>query len=190
MKIISAEKLIEKLECEVYPITLVKFLLNRRRIISFFSKAVNEEFISKNLSFKLDTTNCEACKSKDMLCRQHTSISRVLNCSSVILDIESNIYLHKNEIFKVIGKNLVIVYCPHPKLIKGQLTDEKVRKVVPLTVVDEKLKFSPENIKVVRSFLVTDLMEQYVKCWFNDEFSIMTIPEDKSSSNWCLLANK
>lgn len=190
MKFISAEKLIEKLECEVYPITLVKFLLNRRRILSFFSKAANDDFSLRNTFFKLDSTTCESCKSKNMLCRQHTSIDRVINCTSAILDVETNIYLYKNEIFKMVGKKLVIVYCPHPKLIKGDLTDEKVRKVIPLTVSDEKLVFSPENIKSVKSFLVTDLMEQYVKCWFNNQFSIVTIPEDRSISNWCLLPNK
>jgi len=190
MKQLSAEKLIEKLMCEVYPITLVKFLLNRRRILSFFSKAVDSNFSEKNQTFKIDSIPCEACKTKDMKCRQHTSIERVLGATSAILDLDSGTYFHKNEIFKMVGKKLVIVYCPHPKLIKGPLTDEKVRKVIPLTVDDEKMQFNPESIKTIRSILLTELMEQCVTCWFNDEFSIMTLPEDNSASGWCLLGNK
>ena len=190
MKQLSAEKLIEKLVCELYPITLVKFLLNRRRILSFFSKAVDSSFSEKNQTFKIDSSNCEACKSKDMKCRQHTSIERVLGATSAILDLDTGTYFHKNEIFKMIGKKLVIVYCPHPKLIKGPLTDEKVRKVIPLTVDDEKLDFNPEGIKTIRSILLTDLMEQCVTCWFNDEFSIVTIPEDRNYSNFFLIPNR
>jgi len=190
MKQLPAEKLIEKLTCDVYPVTLVKFLLNRRRILSFFSKATDNDFSEKNQTFKIDSSNCEACKSKDMKCRQHTSIDRVLNATSAILDLDTGTYFYKNEIFKMVGKKLVIVYCPHPKLIKGPITDEKVRKVIPLTVDDETLNFNPDNIKMVRSILVTDLMEQFVTCWFNDDFTIMTLPEDHSSSGWCLLGNK
>jgi hypothetical protein len=44
MKQISVEKFIEKLGAEVYPITIIKFLLNKRRILSFFSKAADEAF--------------------------------------------------------------------------------------------------------------------------------------------------
>ena len=190
MKQVSAEKLIEKLACELYPITLVKFLLNRRRILSFFSKAIDSSFSEKNQTFRIDSTNCEPCKSKDMKCRQHTSIERVVGATTAVLDVDSGTYFHKNEIFKMVGKKLVIVYCPHPKLIKGPLTDEKVRKVIPLTVDDEKLNFNPENIKTIRSVLMTDLMEQSVTCWFNDDFTIMTLPEDHSAAGWCLLANK
>jgi hypothetical protein len=190
MKQISAEKLIEKLGCEIYPVTLVKFLLNRRRILSFFSKAVDSNFSEKNQTFKIDSSNCEACKSKDMKCRQHTSIERVIGATSALLDVDSGTYFYKNEIFKMIAKKLVIVYCPHPKLIKGPLTDEKVRKVMPLTVDDENLNFNPEAIKMVRSVCLTDLMEQSVTCWFNDDFTLMTLPEDNSASNWCLLGNK
>lgn len=190
MKQVSAEKLIEKLVCEIYPITLVKFLLNRRRILSFFSKAVDSTFSEKNQTFKIDSSDCEACKSKDMKCRQHTSIERVLGATSAILDLDTGTYFHKNEIFKMVGKKLVIVYCPHPKLIKGPLTDEKVRKVIPLTVDDEKLNFKSEEIKTIRSILLTDLMEQSVTCWFNDDFTIMTLPEDHSAAGWCLLGNK
>jgi len=190
MKQLSAEKFIEKLATEVYPITLVKFLLNRRRILSFFSKATDDDFSEKNQTFRVDSSDCEACKSKDMKCRQHTSIERVTNASSAILDLDSGTYFYKNEIFKMVGKKLVVVYCPHPKLIKGPLTDEKVRKVIPLTVDDEKLNFNPENIKNIRSILLADLMEQFVTCWFNDDFTIMTLPEDRSSCSWCLLGNK
>ena len=28
-----------------------------------------------------------------------------------------------------------------------------------------------------------------MKCWFNYEFSIITLPEDMSYCNWCLVPN-
>ena len=54
MKIYSAEKFIEKLGCDVYPITIVKFLLNKRRILSYFQKAASKDF-------ELSTT-CFTCR--------------------------------------------------------------------------------------------------------------------------------
>jgi hypothetical protein len=83
---------------------------------------------------------------------------------------------------------MVIVYCPHPKLIVGDITDEKVRKVNPITIEDEEMEI-PE-FKEINKFISSDLLDQHVKCWFNDEFSIITIPEDRNSSNWCLISNK
>ena len=63
MRRISAERYIEQLRAEVYPIALIKFLLNKRRIMNYFSKAASRDFNPK-FKFDLDIENCEACKQK------------------------------------------------------------------------------------------------------------------------------
>jgi hypothetical protein len=188
---ISAEKLIEKLDVNVYPITIVKFLLNRRKIMNYFEKAADSTFELK-YTYTIDNTNCENCKpraSEGIACRQHTSIQRVLTSDQIIYDIDSNTCFFKNEIFRMVGNRLVIIYCPHPKLITGEITDSKVRKINPITVDDPAFKgLSP--YPTIKQFMFSQLMEQPVRCWFNNDFSILTIPEDSTTSNWCLVPNK
>jgi len=191
MRRVSAERYIEQLGANIYPITLVKFLLNKRRIMSYFSKAADKEFNPK-FTFGLDYKNCEVCQEKKdegILCRQHTSIERVLNADLVAFDLDTNTYLYQNEIYRMVGNRLVIVYCPHPKLISGEITDSKVRKVNPITVQDPKLEGLPQYNKVCE-FLSSTLMDQFLSCWFNNEFSIVTIPSDLNGQNWCLFPNR
>jgi len=91
----------------------------------------------------------------------------------------------------MMGDKLVIIYCPHPKLIKiigEELTDSNIRKVNPITIEDPNLKIK-EYSKIV-NFSSNDLLETNMKCWFNDLFSIITIPEDRNFSNWCLVPNQ
>lgn len=190
MKLILMEKVIEKLDCEVYPITFIKFLLNKRKVLSYFAKAASRDFEIR-VKYKIDPSDCLLCKEKEasgVLCRQHTSIHRVLNANKVAFDLDTNIYFYKNEIFRMVGDRLVIIYCPHPKLINGNITDEKVRKINPITIEDPEMKNLPKY-NIVREFISSELIEQYLKCWFNDEFSLATIPHDRNGSNWCLLAN-
>ena len=191
MKQVSVEKFIEKLGCDVYPITITKFLLNKKKILSYFSKAADEHFEIR-VKYTVDHTDCPICKEKEpegILCRQHTSIDRVLNGRNVAFDLDTNIFIYKNEIFRMVGSKLVIIYCPHPKLITGEITDSKVRKVNPITIEDPAMTELP-NYERLCDFISTDLMDQYMKCWFNSEFSLVTIPEDRNSQNWCLIPNK
>ena len=190
LKSMSAEKFVERLNVDVYPITVVKFLLNKRKILYYFSKAADKNFEIRGIKYRVDNSDCEACNLKEdgVLCRQHTSIKRVVDAEKVAFDIDTNAYFYKNEIFRRVGDRLVIVYCPHPKLIAGEITDEKVRKVNPITIEDEELQM-PE-FKEINKFISSDLLDQNVKCWFNDEFSIVTLPEDRNSSNFCLVVNK
>jgi len=192
MKQVSTERFVEKLDCEIYPITIVKFLLNKRRILSYFSKAADKDFETRGTKYLLDYSDCVACKEKEsdgVLCRQHTSIERVLKATNVAIDLDTNVYICKNEIFRMVGRRLVIVYCPHPKLITGEITDAKVRKINPLTIEDPELSKLPDY-STVREIISSDLLDQNMKCWFNNEFSIVTLPEDRSGSNWCLVPNK
>lgn len=190
MKLMSVDKLVEKLGVDVYPITIVKFLLNKRRILSYFKKALENDSKIK-IKYKIDNHDCELCKRKieeNMLCRQHTSINRVMNADMVAHDIDTNCYFYKNEIYRMVNDSrMVIVYCPHPKLITGDITDSKVRRINPITV-EEIIKGDGKS-KETKEFLSSELMDQNLKCWFNKEFSLVTIPNDRNEQNWCLTAN-
>lgn len=191
MEQISTEKFIEQLGVEIYPITIVKFLLNKKRILSYFRKATDENFTIK-VKYTVDHSNCEACKEKEsagVLCRQHTSIDRVLTADSVAFDLDTNTYFVKNEIFRMVGSKLVIIYCPHPKLITGEITDSKVRKINPITIEDPALTELPQYNKV-KEFISSGLLDKNLRCWFNNEFSLITVPHDRNNQNFCLVPNK
>jgi len=191
MKQRSLEQFIEKLDCDVYPITILKFLLNKGKILSYFRKALDPNF-KVRMTYKVNYDNCDQCEEKvetlGVLCRQHTSIQRVLQENRVAFDLDTNVYFYKNEIFRMIGDKLVIIYCPHPKLIKGPITDLKVRKVNPITVIDPNLTGIP-TYKTVRQYMSSELMNEYMRCWFNHDFSIISIPNDRNKSDWCLASN-
>ena len=119
MKQLSTERFIEKMGCDVYPITIVKFLLNRRRILSYFERAADPDFEIR-VTYSTKYSECEICKEKEpegILCRQHTSIDRVLKTNNVLFDLDTNVFFYKNEVFRMVGDRLVVVYCPHPKLL-------------------------------------------------------------------------
>lgn len=190
MKPVSIEKFIERIDCDVFPVTIMKFLLNRKKILNCFSKIVSSKFKGMN-SYKLSPETCKVCerkKSLDMLCRQHTSIDRVISADNVAFDVDTNIYFYKNEIFREIDGKLVIFYCPHTKLLSGDRTNSKVRRIDLIIVEDPEFKGLPEYRKIFK-FVSTELMEKNMKCWFNYEFSIITLPEDMSYCNWCLVPN-
>jgi len=190
MNLVSIEQFLESMNVDVYPITMMKFLLNRGKILFYFSKAAEKDFELRGGSSTVDPNECELCKSKrGILCREHTSIKRVTTADRVFLDLDTNTYFYKNEIFRMVGNRLVIIYCPHSKLIKGDITTEKVKKIKPLTIENENLNKLP-NYKNVQQFLSTELMNKYTKCWFNNEFSIISIPKDRESSEFCLVPNR
>ncbi len=189
---LSTESFVEKLDNLVYPITIIKFMLNKRKIMYYFKRAAEKDLNIDSKTYLIDPHSCENCKEKaklNILCRQHTSIHRVLNTERVVFDLDTNTYFYKNEIFRMVDNRLVIVYCPHTKLIMGENSEEKVRKVIPITIEDPSLTELPE-FKDVRKFLSSELMDINMKCWFNNEFSIVTLPDDRNNSNWCLIANR
>lgn len=190
MKMIITEKFIEELHSSVYPITIIKFLLNRKRILNYFLTAAKNNFSVSGINYTINHSDCPRCAEKEnMLCRQHTSIQRVLDSNNVAFDLDTGVFFYKNEIFRMVENKLVIVYCPHPKLMVGPVTDEKVRKIIPITINDPtftKLK----QIKNINRFLSSDLMGQNMRCWFNSEFHLVTIPkEDREYSDFCLIPN-
>ena len=89
----------------------------------------------------------------------------------------------------MVGNRLVIVYCPHPKLITGDITDSKVRKINPITIEDPALTDLPQY-EHIHQFISSELLDQSMRCWFNREFSLVTLPKDRNSQDWCLVPNK
>jgi len=189
MNIISSEIITDKLNT-TYPITLIKFLLNKRKILSYFNKAGTDKFQIRGYQYKIDHSDCNFCKEKEkinVLCRQHTSIERILTAKEVSLDLSTDTYFYKNEIFKFINNKLIIVYCPHPKLIQGDITDSKVRKISPTTIIDPSLKELPKYDKI-NQFNSDDLLSKNIKCWFNKNLSLVTYTIG-NCVEWCLIPN-
>lgn len=192
MNIVSFENFISQLSCEVYPITLLKFMLNKKKLKSLISKLESNNEYNKKLVYKIDNSDCNECKEKasGILCRKHTSINRILNADKILYDKFSDFYFYKNEIFKFVNNKLIIIYCPHTKLIQGKLTAAKVRKfsvIIIENIAKESLNVHNPNIVTFSSNL---LFDKYMSCWFDDIFTIVTIPEDKQFSSFCLIPNK
>ncbi len=205
MNIIAAEKIIKESlgsdpTKDIFPITLIKYLLNKDLILSFFEKVGQIEFDKIPSKIILDNKECPACinnknNGMNLLCRKHTSIQRILNTDKVCYDIDTQIFLYMNEIFKMIDDKLCIVYCPHPKLIqqnpsdikeKLQLTSHKIKKISTIvTKLPEPVQFSD---KVYAQFNSNELSKRYIKCWFNNDFSLIIIPDD--NIQFCLVTNK
>src|SRR5574340_669563 len=121
MQHIVMEKYVEDMGVELYPVTLMKYILNKKKITRYFTNAANPEFKKKS-DIVIDPKDCKICKEKEkegILCRQHTSINRVLNAKKVAMDKDTGVLFFKNEIYKMSGDNLVLIYCPHTKLLKG-----------------------------------------------------------------------
>lgn len=190
MNLVSIEKFVESMNVDVYPITLMKFLLSKGKVLFYFQKAADKSFELRGGSSTINPNECEVCKSKNgILCREHTSIERVMTADRVLLDLDTNTYFYKNEIFRMVGNRLVIIYCPHTRLIKGDISTDRVKKIKPLTIENESLTKLP-NYDNVSQFLSTELMNKNTKCWFNNQFSIVSIPKDRESSDFCLITNR
>jgi hypothetical protein len=213
MRFTSVEKYLEKFNTTVYPITLLKYILNRGQILRYFKKAQNPSF---NKFFNTDSSNCAVCEHKrqeeGVKCRPHTTIQRMKEIDDGWLyDVDTGVFIYRNEVFKRVintkGEDLlVITYCPHTKLISGKITDKKVRKLTPLTIkMDQEfsqfisyLEKQVENTyqEFMQNCISSDaLIEEKLGCWFNDEFTIVIQPDDVDGSrdhknqDWCLITN-
>lgn len=189
MNTVSIELFIEKLGVDVYPVTLLKFLLNKGKILFCFSKAASSTFEMRG-NYNISHDDCDLCldlKDDGILCRKHTSIERIVNSKNVLFDIDTNAYFINNEIFRIVGDKLVVIYCPHTKLMNGIITNEKVRKIRPLTFYEEG--FELPKFENVIQILSSDLMNKNMKCWFNKEFSIITVPNIHEECDFVLTPN-
>lgn len=215
MRFTSIEKYLEKYYTTVYPITLLKYILNRGQILGYFKKAQNPSF---NKYFNIDSSECPVCdhkrKDEGVKCRPHTTIQRMREIKEGWLyDVDTKVFIYRNEVFKRVlnTKNeelLVIVYCPHTTLISGKITDKKVRKLTPLTIkmdnefinmMDnlEKSLHEPFSQNKLTCISSDALMEEKLGCWFNDEFTIVIHPDEsdvegsrtQKNQDWCLIPN-
>jgi hypothetical protein len=211
MRFTSIEKYLEKFNTTVYPITLLKFILNRGQILRYFKKAQNPSF---NKHFNIDSSDCAVCdhKKKDegVKCRPHTTIERMREINGGwMYDVDTQVFIYRNEIFKRVTNTngdelLVIVYCPHTKLISEKITDKKVRKLTPLTIkmdrefielMDNLERQVPESGFKTNCMSSDALMEETLGCWFNDVFTIIIHSDEIEGSrthknqDWCLITN-
>lgn len=204
--IITAEKVIkDELRkdptVDIFPVTLIKYLLNKNKITDFFEKVEQTEDITTLPSFiDFDSRLCDGCihNSRGMLCRKHTSINRIVNNklfdimeNQACVDSDTGIILYMNEMFKFVDNKLTIVYAPHTKLIQGGLTEHKIKKISSLSTIYDDLGDLFESIKYSNftSFSSSELSNLFIKYWFNDEFSLITIPNN-DDIRFCLIPNK
>jgi len=180
---VSSEEYLSGLGVDVYAITLVKFILCYDWLKNCFTR-------ENKMKFKIDNKNCEICqKSSQGLCRQHRSIQRVLNSTNALYIKDLDCYLYRNEIFKKIGKKVIIVYCSHTKLIKDEVTENKVKRVMPITLELQEGETFPE-IKTATEVTTEDLFGINFSCWFNDTFSIIINNTNEKKATWSLILNK
>jgi len=212
MRFSSIDKYLERYNTTVYPITLLKFIMNRGQILRYFKKAQSPSF---NKHFNISSDECSVCehkrRSEGVKCRPHTTIERMRELSDGWLyDVDTEVFLYRNEVFKRVensnGDNLlVVIYCPHTKLISGKITDKKVRKLTPITikmdqefinmmqVLENKI---PSDAPFNKNYISSDaLMGDKLGCWFNDEFTIIVNsdeiegPRTHMNQEWCLITN-
>ena len=192
---IIIEDMIKEAGVEVYPVTLLKFLLNKKKILFYFYKVGSPDFKFRGPVYTIDNKDCENChKTKHFFCRQHYSIYRIIqtqNYDTIWKDTKTGLFFFKNEIFKHQGNRLIIVYVPHTKLIHEELTKDKVKKVYPITIIDpfiEEFKF----LYPCKEFNSDDFYDKRISCWFNDEFTININPINKNDQKifWNLTLNK
>ena len=194
-EIVTAEKVIkDELGLyptkDIFPITLIKFLLNRKKLMNFFERTDQYEILDLQSYIDFNYATCDACinNERGMLCRKHTSIERIIETDHACFDVDTGIYIYMNEIFKFSedGKKLAVVYAPHTKLIQGQLTEHKVKKISMFnTYIPSNQHF---NIIRQTNFSSNELMDMYIKVWFNDELSLVSIPCEELG--FCLVPNK
>lgn len=180
---IEVEKVLESVFGIIYPVTLVKFILNEKKILTILKKIKQDIFKSSYPPFSLDNSECDFCKAKkhmDVKCRMHTSIDRILSTRQVIKDPDTGILMYRNEIFKEVAPNRVgIIYCPHTKMVPstGPTSSSRVKKITPFVYQEEKLEL-PEYSFIEFDFKPIKSMK--LKYWFSPEYYLITDPESET----------
>lgn len=161
----------------IYGITLAKFLMNYDRVCGFSDRVKDGKI--KDISDDPTNENCEICsrRSDGKLCRRHTSIKRVLESTEVCYDTVTGLYFVNNEIFHYFkeDRTLMVIYCPHPVLIKDdELTIKKVRAIQKILVKCDFDNF--DNWGTVYKFSSDEFLDKYIKCWFNSRWTVNVQP--------------
>lgn len=170
MEVQLIEKILRDVPVNVYPVTIAKYLLNKKKINNFFESVLSgskEDF--KRYIIDPDKSKCSFCT--NMTCRKHISIERVKHAveNEKVLK-ESNCFIYKNEIFTDPSEQwMAIVYCPHTKLIQNELTTAEIKKIT--LIVTPGLGKSPQN--TIPFSCDALLREGYLKFWMNNTFSII-----------------
>jgi len=192
------EMYLKDMGVDVFPITLMKLLINRKKIVNWI-RDFGENI--KNGKIKItdeDYEKCEFCKASSQRdrkkCRAHISLDRIKeDGKSIIYDEATSLFIYKNEMYKFIDGHLLIIYTPHTKTLKT-LESQQVRKIDPYSFSKNIKVSEPKRIVEIDSNI---MMEEMWKCWFNQQFSIITLPEEgieedkeKKFLKWGLVLNK
>jgi hypothetical protein len=176
---LQLEKLVEELQVEVFPVTIGKFLLNRRKI----SRALQDPRYIINI----DPKECSDC-TPERECRKHNCIRRITKeVKKCLVFTEPNlfpkkIYFFKNEIYLYEDGLWRVVYCPHTKLIQGKLTDSKIRKITTFGFRGDPPAEPVEEVQ----FNFLHLLTQKISFWFNNQFTLVLVPNNMERSDWYL----
>jgi hypothetical protein len=171
-----------------YPVTILKYLLNLKKIESMIQKATDN--ILKMESIPVSSDGCEECKNSNVgVCRPHTCIDRILDeKATAVIDSVNGVYMIKNEIFKPIGDDkLLVFYCPHTKLCTVY-NDKNIRKI-DAYLFDGAKDILPEYSDV-QQINILELASNSVKIWFNPDFTITTQPQADRRVGYYLQPNK
>lgn len=181
-EVVEVEKVLEGTFDCVFPVTIIKYILNQRKILTIFRKIQQDTFKSSYTPFTLDNSKCKFCEDKKEMkvkCRMHTSIDRVLSTMQVIIDPETGIMMYKNEIFQLMDPpdKVGIIYCPHTKMVPetGPLNSSRVKKVTPFVFQLDGSKL-PEFSTI--NFNVNEIKKMKLKYWFSPEYYLITEPSD------------
>jgi hypothetical protein len=181
--IIEVEKVLESTFGIIYPVTLVKFILNKKKILTILRKITQGNFKSSYPPFSLDNSQCTYCKQKvemGVKCRMHTSIDRIFSTMQVVKDPETEIYMYKNEIFKEVAPDTIgLIYCPHTKMVPetGPLNSSRVKKITPFVFQQKELKLPDYSVIELN---VKELESMKLKYWFSPEYYLITDPESET----------
>jgi len=179
---------LEKLDSyPVYPVTVVKYLLNLQKIKKIVSKIMDEKFDAP--LFEIKREGCQECENSPRgCCRAHTCIERIFDPQLThIYDVDNNIYLIKNEIYKVLKEEniLLVFYCPHTKLIQ-QFSDRNIRKMEMFLFDVPDLKVVERKDNETHQFSSSELMKKPIVMWFNEHFELVTEPSNNGKINYHL----
>jgi hypothetical protein len=161
-------------DLNMFPITIIKFLLNKNKLRRMAKKTKNLNLFDKQKIFNYNDDNCADCQNSKNLCRRHESIKRIIECKKCSFDELYGFYFYKNEVFKVYDDKIFLAYLPHTKLISGPITERKIKKLLPISI-NNPFNSQEEFFKnkQIKKFSIENLKKNQLKCWFNFEFNII-----------------
>jgi len=176
---IQIEKLESMKKNEIFPVTIAKFLINKKNILNFMNNDVD------NIDDEEGAAKCSLCTT-EKLCRKHNSLQRIIESKPISKLVGTNLYFYMNEIFTYNPDTqiLKVIYCPHFKLIVGNpINTNKIKKISYFSF-KVSLNLSDKNIKLF------SLESNAYSCWFMDNLTLLILKVNKDLYKWFLTTQK